>query len=73
MIPAMVLLLGVTQHTAQGVSLIVMVFTAFVGASIHYRNGNVKMDTALWIAPVAAGFSFLGAWATGLIFASLRP
>lgn len=68
-IPAMVLLLGVEQHTAQGVSLAAMMFTALVGAFIHYRQGNVKLRTALLIAPSAAAFSYLGAWAAGQVTA----
>ncbi len=68
-IPAMVLLLGVEQHTAQGVSLGAMLFTALVGAFIHYRQGNVKLSTVLLIAPSAVAFSLLGAWAAGQVTA----
>lgn len=66
-IPAMVLLLGVEQHTAQGVALSVMVFTAAVGATVHFRQRNVKLGAALWIAPSAAAFSILGAWAADMV------
>ena len=68
-IPAMVLLLGVEQHTAQGVSLGAMLFTALVGAFIHYRQGNVKLSTVLLIAPSAVAFSLLGAWAADQVSA----
>jgi uncharacterized protein len=68
-IPAMVLLLGVEQHTAQGVSLGAMLFTALVGAFIHYRQGNVKSSAVLLIAPSAVAFSLLGAWAAGQVTA----
>jgi hypothetical protein len=68
-IPAMVLLLGVEQHTAQGVSLGAMLFTASVGAFIHYRQGNVKSSAVLLIAPSAVAFSLLGAWAAGQVTA----
>jgi len=68
-IPAMVLLLGVEQHTAQGVSLGAMLFTALVGAFIHYRQGNVKMSMVFLIAPSAVAFSLLGAWAAGQVTA----
>ena len=68
-IPAMVLLLGVEQHTAQGVSLGAMLFTALVGAFIHYRQGNVKSSTVLLIAPSAVAFSLLGAWAADKVTA----
>ncbi len=68
-IPAMVLLLGVGQHTAQGVALAAMMFTALVAASIHYRQGNVKLSAVLLIAPSAVAFSYLGAWAAGQVAA----
>ncbi len=68
-IPAMVLLLGVGQHTAQGVALAAMMFTALVAAFIHYRQGNVKLSAVLLIAPSAVGFSYLGAWAAGQVTA----
>ena len=68
-IPAMVLALGVEQHTAQGVSLAAMIFTALVGGFVHYRQGNVKPRMMLLIAPSAAAFSLLGAWAAGQVSA----
>jgi len=68
-IPALVLLLDVQQHTAQGVALGAMLVTAAVGAFVHYRHGNVDLRAALWIAPTAVGFSVLGAWAAGAITA----
>jgi uncharacterized membrane protein YfcA len=68
-IPAMVLLLGVEQHTAQGVSLAAMMFTALVGTFIHYRQGNVKLSAVFLIIPSAVAFSFLGAWAAGHVTA----
>jgi uncharacterized membrane protein YfcA len=68
-IPAMVLLLGVEQHTAQGVSLGAMLFTALVGAFIHYRQSNVKMSMVFLIAPSAIALSYLGAWAADKVTA----
>jgi len=68
-IPGMVLLLGVEQHTAQGVALSAMLLTALVGAFIHYRQENVKLSMAMWIAPSAVAFSLLGAWAAGMVTA----
>lgn len=41
MIPAMILLAGLTQHVAQGTSLLVMIPTGIAGAFEHYRLGNV--------------------------------
>jgi uncharacterized membrane protein YfcA len=42
MIPAMVLLIGMSQHMAQGSSLLVMVPTGAAGAYAHYKLGNVS-------------------------------
>jgi len=42
MIPAMALLLGVGQKTAQGVSLAVMMPTALTGMLLHRKMGNVS-------------------------------
>ncbi len=42
MIPAMVLLVGMDQHTAQGSSLLTMVPAGIVGAWTHLRFGNVE-------------------------------
>lgn len=66
-IPGMVLLLRTEQITAQGVSLLAILFTALVGSFVHYRQGNVKLSAALWLAPSAAAFSLLGAWAAGVV------
>ena len=42
MVPAMVLLTGFTQHTAQGSSLLAMVPAGGVGAYTHWKLGNVR-------------------------------
>jgi len=44
MVPAMVLLTGFTQYTAQGTSLLAMVPIGSVGAYTHWKLGNVKTD-----------------------------
>jgi uncharacterized membrane protein YfcA len=41
MVPAMVLLLGFNQYTAQGSALLVMVPAGSMGAYTHWRQGNV--------------------------------
>ncbi|MCS7264812.1 MAG: sulfite exporter TauE/SafE family protein [Armatimonadetes bacterium] len=43
MVPVMVLLLGMKQHTAQGTSLLVMVPTGAVGAWTHWKLGHVEL------------------------------
>ncbi len=50
MIPAMVLLMALTQHAAQGTSLAVILPTALVGAFIHFRQGNIRPGRAAWVS-----------------------
>ena len=71
LVPGMVLLLNVEQHTAQGVSLAVITVTALAGAVTHYRQQNVVLKVVLGIAPAAVLFGFLGGIVANLIDASL--
>ena len=68
-VPMMVLLLAEEQHTAQGVALGAMLITALVGTLLHYRNRTVDIKIALWIAPGAVVFSWLGAAAADRVSA----
>jgi uncharacterized protein len=62
MVPAMVLLLGMTQHQAQGTSLAVMIPPIGVLAAMHYyRQGHIDLRFA---AVIALGF-FLGGFIGG--------
>jgi uncharacterized protein len=65
LVPAMVFLLAVDQHTAQGVSLVVIVPTAIVGAMTHYRAGNVLPRLALSLGVAAVVGALLGSWVSG--------
>ena len=67
MIPGMVLLLGLEQHTAQGTALVVVIGTAIVGVITHYRQGTISVRTVAWVAPVAMVFSLVAAWLVGFI------
>ena len=50
MVPAMVVLLGLTQHQAQGTSLAIMVPPiALLAAWKYYVSGNVRLDIALYM------------------------
>src|SRR5512136_1696713 len=51
MVPAMVLLTGFTQHTAQGSSLLAMVPIGTVGAYTHWKLGNVRKDLLAGLVP----------------------
>jgi uncharacterized membrane protein YfcA len=50
MVPAMVLVLGLSQHLAQGTSLFVIVPTAAAGSVTHLRLGNIRPAVAGWLA-----------------------
>ncbi|WP_234554184.1 sulfite exporter TauE/SafE family protein [Thermus caliditerrae] len=60
MVPAMVLLLGMDQHTAQGTSLLAMVPASLVGAYTHHRLGNVESTLAMGLVPGVFLGTFLG-------------
>jgi uncharacterized membrane protein YfcA len=51
MIPVMVLLVGFSQHTAQGSSLLVMIPAGIAGAATHWRLGNVEGNILVSLVP----------------------
>ena len=71
LIPGMVFLMDVEQHTAQGVSLAVISAMALVGTVTHYRQDNVRLRVALWIIPAAVIFSFVGGMVADVLDASI--
>ncbi|HVM19863.1 MAG TPA: sulfite exporter TauE/SafE family protein, partial [Egibacteraceae bacterium] len=58
MVPAMVLLFGFTQHTAEGTSLLIIVPTALVGAVRHTRHGYTDWRLGALLGVAGIG----GAW-----------
>lgn len=60
MVPAMVLLLGMDQHTAQGSSLLAMVPAGAVGAYTHFLLGNTKKALLPGLIPGVLLGSYLG-------------
>jgi hypothetical protein len=60
-VPVMVVGFGIAQRVAQGTSLVAILPTAAVGALTHYRNGNVDLRSAGWMAAVGAPASVIGA------------
>jgi uncharacterized protein len=66
-IPGLVLLLGIEQHTAQGVSLAAMLIAAVSGSIVQYRQHNIDLRLVIFVAPAAAAFAFLGAYLAGLV------
>ena len=51
-VPALTLLANVSQHAAQGVSLVAIVPTAVVGALAHRREGNLAPGIAISVGIV---------------------
>ena len=54
MVPAMVLLLGLSPHTAEGTSLVAILFTATSGTIVNARNGLVKWKLVAWLGVIGA-------------------
>jgi uncharacterized membrane protein YfcA len=60
-VPALVFIMGFTQHQAQGTSLAVIVFpVAFLGAFNYYRSGYVNIKYVLVLAVAFLVGSYLG-------------
>lgn len=66
-VPSLVLVLGVGQHEAQGISLWVIVGASLMGALAHHRQGTVDTTVAKWIAPFALPGAVAGAFAAGAL------
>ena len=62
MVPALVLLFGLTQHQAQGTALAVMLPPVFIlGVMQYYYAGNIKIKMAIFIAIGFIVGAYLGA------------
>lgn len=61
LVPAMVLLLGIAQQEAQGISLAVVVPTAIVGAYTCLRRGSVATTYVPWLAVPSVVTAVIGA------------
>lgn len=66
-IPGLVALAGVTQQTAQGVSLLAMIPTALIGSYTHWKNGYIDLDIAPWLMFSAFIFGVGGAYVANSI------
>ncbi len=60
MVPAMVLLAGFTQHTAQGSSLLAMAPAGAAGAFTYWKRGNVQTDVLTGLIPGILIGTYLG-------------
>lgn len=59
-VPASVFLLGLTQHEAQGTSLLAIVFTALSATLVNLRNGRVLLKDGLALGVGGAFGSLIG-------------
>jgi uncharacterized membrane protein YfcA len=50
MVPALTLLIAMSQHLAQGTSLLVIIPTAISGSITHFRMGNIRLESAAWLS-----------------------
>lgn len=62
-IPALVLLLGISQHAAQGISLAIIIPTAMMGAYGYFMRGYVDMRRVSLTAGGAVPGAVLGSYA----------
>jgi uncharacterized membrane protein YfcA len=60
MVPVMVILTGLTQHVAQGTSLLVMVPAGAIGAFTHWKMGNVEKGILWGLIPGIILGTYLG-------------
>lgn len=64
-VPALLLIMGQEQHTAQGISLVVIIPTAMSATAANLKRGYVDKQVAMWVAPVAVLFALAGAFIAG--------
>ena len=61
MVPAMVYFMGASIKTAVGTALVVIIPTAIMGSSQHFRHGNIDWRIVAMLVPTAIIGGFLGA------------
>ena len=66
LVPAMVFLLGMTQHKSQGTSLAVIVPTAIVGSIVYFIGGHIDLNIVLWVALGGVFGGYIGSFLAGL-------
>jgi len=71
LIPTMVLLVGMDQHSAQGISLAAIAVISFFGAVTHFRQKDVRSDIAKYVAPSALLYGLLGSFLADKIDANI--
>ena len=71
LIPIMVLLVGMDQHSAQGISLAAIAVISFFGAITHFKQKTVRNDIAMYMAPSAVCYGLLGSFLADRIDANI--
>ena len=66
-VPGLVLLLGVEQHTAQGISLAVIIPTSLSATAANLGSGRIAWRTAAWVTPGAVVCAVGGAALAGAL------
>ncbi len=70
MVPAMVMVMGLSQHTAEGTSLLAIALIAVAGTRVNLRNHRVRLRSALIMGAAGAATAPLAAWTAVRIDAS---
>ncbi|VAV94747.1 hypothetical protein MNBD_ACTINO02-2273 [hydrothermal vent metagenome] len=60
-VPGLVVVLGLSQHVAQGTSLAVIAPTALIATIVHHRGGRVMWSIAIPVSIGAAVGAYVGA------------
>ncbi|MCI0425393.1 MAG: sulfite exporter TauE/SafE family protein [Actinobacteria bacterium] len=60
-VPAAVFFMGLSQHAAQGTSLLAIIFTAVSATAVNVRNGRVRLADGLVVGVGGVAGSLLGA------------
>ncbi|MGI6357454.1 MAG: sulfite exporter TauE/SafE family protein [Bacillota bacterium] len=61
LVPGLVLIKGMSQHVAQGISLVIFLPTSLMAIVTHWRYGNVKLGLALRLAVGSVIGAYIGA------------
>ncbi|MHB9095784.1 MAG: sulfite exporter TauE/SafE family protein [Eubacteriales bacterium] len=61
LVPALIFLTEINQHTAQGVSLLSFIPTSAVAVVTHYKQGNVRPRLAMYLIVGTVGGAVVGA------------
>jgi uncharacterized membrane protein YfcA len=61
LVPALVILMNIDQHTAQGVCLASFIPTALVAVVTHYRQNNINVKLAAFLTVGTLAGAVLGA------------